>query len=319
MLQLNSIAFSYDFPIFKNVSFEIGEGEIVGIVGSSGAGKTTLLKVIAGLLDPKNGEVLFEGEKVKGPTQNLVPGHEEIKLVHQNFELDIYHTVKENIREKALYLPKKERDELVDELLDLIELTHLSNQKALLLSGGEQQRLALARALAGEPKLILLDEPFVHLDGRLRLKISNYLLQMKEIRKTSFVLVSHDGGEMLSLANRIIHFSNGEISRIESPEEFYYNPISREEGELFGIINVIEINGEKVYFRPTEFQIIIKENVNQIAVKFIYSRFAGDYYINYFQTEKGEQVILYYSESLKNEKKIIIKKRGTSFNLVGSR
>ena len=315
MLQLNSIAFSYDFPIFKNVSFEIGEGEIIGIVGNSGAGKTTLLKVIAGLIDPSCGEVLFEGEKVKGPSQNLVPGHDEIKLVNQDFGLDIYHTVKENIREKALFLPRKERDELVDELLDLIELTHLSDQKALLLSGGEQQRLALARALAGEPKLILLDEPFVHLDGRLRLKISNYLLQMKEIRSTSFILVSHDGGEMLSLANRIIHFSNGEISRVGSPEEFYNNPISKEEGELFGIINVLTINGEEVLFRPTEFQIIKEFNENQIVVKFINSRFAGDYFINYFQTEKGEQVILYHSESLKNEKKIIIKKRNTPFNL----
>lgn len=309
MLELKQISFSYNNPIFKNVCFEVGEGEIIGIVGNSGAGKTTLLKVIAGLLDATTGDVVFEGKNVTGPSQNLVPGHDEIKLVNQDFGLDLHQTVKENIRGKALYLPMKERDELVGELLDLIELSHLSDQKAILLSGGEQQRLALARALVGEPKLILLDEPFVHLDGRLRMKISNYLLQMKSIRGTSFILVSHDGGEMLSLANRIIHFSEGEISRIASPEEFYFSPKTKEEGELFGIVNSIELKGEEVLFRPVEFEISSQKEENEIEVSFLGSQFAGAHFINYFQTDKKEQIILYHTESLNNEKKIIVKKR----------
>ena len=315
MLKLNSISFSYDSPIFENISFEIGESEIIGVVGNSGAGKTTLLKVIAGLLDVNSGEVVFDGEIVKGPSKRLVPGHDEIKLVNQDFCLDLYHTVKENIREKILYLPYKEREELVDELLDLIELSHLSDKKSILLSGGEQQRLSLARALAGEPKLLLLDEPFVHLDGRLRLKISNYLLQMKKIRGTSFILVSHDGEEMLSLADKIFHFSEGKVKRIGTPKDFFYNPISKEEGELFGVINSVFINNKEVLFRPTEFEISTKSNPGNLKLNFIRSQFAGLHYVNYFQTENNDQIILFHKDILKNENEIIIKKRKTSLNL----
>ena len=311
MLELQDVSFSYSdkAPIFKNICFQVGESEIIGIVGNSGAGKTTLLKVIAGLLDATTGDVVFEGIHVTGPSRNLVPGHDEIKLVNQDFGLDLYQTVKENIRGKALYLPAKERDELVEELLHLVELDNLSNQKAILLSGGEQQRLALARALAGEPKLILLDEPFVHLDGRLRMKISSYLLQMKAIRGTSFILVSHDGGEMLSLADRIVHFSEGEVQRIASPEEFYFEPKTEQEGELFGVLNSIEIHGKTILFRPVEFEFITKEKEAGLNVTFIGSQFAGSHFINYFQTTKNEHIVLYHSEPMNNEKKIIIKKR----------
>jgi ABC-type sulfate/molybdate transport systems ATPase subunit len=307
MLRLDSISFSYNEPIFKDIKFEVGVGEIIGIVGNSGAGKTTLLKVIAGLLDATAGSVFFEGEVVRGASQNLVPGHDEIKLVLQDFGLDVFQTVRENITGKALYLPRKERDELVEELLELTELTHLSNQKAKYISGGEQQRLALARVLVGEPKLILLDEPFVHLDGRLRMKISNYLLDMKSICGTSFILVSHDGEEMLSLADRIVHFSDGEVKRIATPQEFYYSPESFEEGELFGLMNSIQVEGKQFLFRPTEFEVT---TINEgIEIKYIGSQFAGAHYINYFETLENEKIILFNDQPMKNETKIIIKKR----------
>lgn len=309
MLKVDSISFSYKDSIFQNVDFEIGTGEVIGIVGNSGAGKTTLLKVIAGLLDVTEGEVIFEGEVVHGPAYNLIPGHEEIKLVNQDFSLDLYHTVRENIREKVLHLPKIERDELVEELLELIELNHHADQKAILLSGGEQQRLALARAIAGEPSLLLLDEPFVHLDGRLRMKISNYLLQMKELRGMSIVLVSHDGAEILSFADRIIYFSMGKVNRIASPKEFYFSPKSKEEAELFGVINSIQVNKQEVLFRPTEFELSDKQTDESISVTFIGSQFAGAYFINYFESENKERIVLFHNKSLDEEKEIIINKR----------
>lgn len=309
MLKVDSISFSYKDSIFQNVDFEIGTGEVIGIVGNSGAGKTTLLKVIAGLLDVTEGEVIFEGEVVHGPAYNLIPGHEEIKLVNQDFSLDLYHTVRENIREKVLHLPKIERDELVEELLELIELNHHADQKAILLSGGEQQRLALARAIAGEPSLLLLDEPFVHLDGRLRMKISNYLLQMKELRGMSIVLVSHDGAEILSFTDRIIYFSMGKVNRIASPKEFYFSPKSKEEAELFGVINSIQVNKQEVLFRPTEFELSDKQTDESISVTFIGSQFAGAYFINYFESENKERIVLFHNKSLDEEKEIIINKR----------
>lgn len=308
MLRLDSVSFSYHRPILKNISFEIETAQFIGIVGNSGAGKTTLLKLIAGLLDTTSGSIFFEEKKVKGPSFQLIPGHNEIQLVNQDFGLDIYHTVKENIREKILYLPKKERDEFVVELLELMELRHLENQKANSISGGEQQRLALARALACEPKLILLDEPFVHLDGRLRMKISNYLLKMKKNLGTSFILVSHDGIEMLSLADKIIHFSDGEIKKIATPRECYFSPSSKEEGELFGVINTIEMNGEIIYFRPTEFELNENTSNRRIKINYIDSQFAGIHYVNYFVTEKNEEIILFHKASMKNEKEISIKK-----------
>ena len=154
MLEINEIQLAFQRPILLTISLTIKQGEIVGIVGKSGAGKTSLLKIIGGLLDSTSGSVIFEGKKVLGPTNKLVPGHPDIQLVNQDFHLDTYHTVEENIREQILYLPKKERDDLVEELLHILELTEIRNQKAITLSGGEQQRLSIARALACEPKVL---------------------------------------------------------------------------------------------------------------------------------------------------------------------
>lgn len=308
MLVAKNIELGFGRSILRGIDLKLREGEILGIVGKSGAGKTSLLKILSGHLQATAGFVEFEGQKVIGPLVKLVPGHPEIQLVNQDFHLDTYHTVEENIREQILYLPLKERNSLVEELLVLMELEEMREQKATTLSGGEQQRLALARALACEPKVLLLDEPFVHLDDRLRSKVINYLLELRKIRQTSIILVSHDGSEMLSLADTVLSMKNGLITRKGKPHDFYYKPRSIEEGKLFGAINSVNRDGKRILFRPDEFEI---ENnpLDYLNVQFDHSLFTGPIFENYFITENKEKIVLYSFNPMNDVKRITIKKK----------
>jgi iron(III) transport system ATP-binding protein len=300
MLRVEDIHLSFDKEVINGVSFVLNEGQVLGIAGKSGAGKTSLLKIMAGLLDADSGEVLFDGKQVKGPSGKLVPGHPDIQLVDQQFHLDAFHTVEENIREVVLYLPIKQRDKLVNELIELMELEDFRTKQSRYLSGGEQQRLALARALACEPRIILMDEPFAHLDSRLRTKLINYFLELKNLRKVSLVLVSHDGSEMLGFADQIIHMKNGKIARKSNPESFYYRFASIEEARLFGAVNSVMLEGKRLYFRPDEYTFEDIPNAPRIQVTYSHSLFTGPVYQNYFTTERKEKVVLYSFNKLQH-------------------
>jgi len=300
MLRVEDIHLSFDKEVIKGVSFVLNEGQVLGIAGKSGAGKTSLLKIMAGLLDADAGVVMFDGKQVKGPSGKLVPGHPDIQLVDQQFHLDAFHTVEENIREVVLYLPFKQRDKLVNELIELMELEDFRTKQSRYLSGGEQQRLALARALACEPRIILMDEPFAHLDSRLRTKLINYFLELKNLRKMSLVLVSHDGSEMLGFADQIIHMKNGKIARKSNPESFYYRFASIEEARLFGAVNSVMFEGKRLYFRPDEYTLEDIPNAPRIQVTYSHSLFTGPVYQNYFTTERKEKVVLYSFNKLQH-------------------
>ena len=307
MLKLNNVSLAFDTPIIHDVSFELSAGEFIGIVGKSGVGKTTLLKILSGLLNLSKGEVLLNGERVEGPSRKLIPGHEEIKLVNQDFDLDLFHTVRENIREKILFLTKDEREDRVDELLDLMEIKHLEQQKAINISGGEQQRLAFARALASEPKVLLLDEPFAHLDFRLKNKIQDYLIKLKLVKGLSVIIVSHNGEEVLSVSDKVIHFENGTIKRIDTPLNFYNNPDSVTEALFFGPVNEIVIDDETILFRPNAYSILKSENKRELNVTFIGAQFAGAYYLNYFYCN-DKKIVLYADSIIEDVKNIYLKK-----------
>ena len=288
MLRLNNISVIREDIVLKNISLDFLFNQIYGVIGKSGAGKTTLLKAMSGLVELSEGEVIFDGETLIGPSQRLIPGYEEIQLVNQDFAIEPYHTVYENVKDKVLSRHEEDQAELVEEYLNLVELSDIKSRKAYLLSGGEQQRLSIARALASEPKVLLLDEPFVHIDQRLRRKILHYLKELQEVRKMLLVMVSHDGSELMGFANEIIYISNNQILRQGLTSEVYYSPKTKEEGMLLGEINEVIVNGEKIFFRPSQYS-LSNPNLN---VQYIGSEDTGLTILNYFELDDKTEIIL---------------------------
>lgn len=278
--------------ILEGISLRLKKGTCLGIVGKSGAGKSSLLKIMAGLLDADHGEVFLDKELITGPKDKLIPGHSEIQLVNQDFQLDLYHTVYENLLVKSSHLQEELRETLIRELLDLLELNELRNRKAIDLSGGEKQRLAIGRALALEPKVLLLDEPFSHLDAHLMKKLSHYLLLLKKIRKTMLVIVSHDGQDLLHLADNITYLKNGVLQRSGSPLEFYEQPKSYEEGLFFGYLNEIKVtvDGKRriCLFRPHQYHLEAIQNAIQLSVNYKRTIFYGIFCLHVFQYKQNE-------------------------------
>jgi iron(III) transport system ATP-binding protein len=308
MIRVTNLHFERDRSILNNLNFTLKKGEVFGIVGPSGAGKSTLLSIMAGLLDASKGEVKLGSEIIYGPKDRLLPGHPEVQLVNQEFGLDIYHTVSENLRVKANHLTAEMKGEFIAELLDLMELTHIANHKAIQLSGGEKQRLAMARAIIMEPKVILLDEPFAHMDAHIKRKVIAYLLALKKSRKTTFVFVTHDGQDVMTFADRIAYFNQGQIQRIDTPEAFYRYPTAYEEGLFFGELNSVKQKKETLIFRPNQFSLDEQQEGVHLEVKFLDAAYAGIYYLNYFRVGKNERIVLYHTEILNHAHKIVITK-----------
>jgi iron(III) transport system ATP-binding protein len=292
--------------ILTNIQLTVKKGEMLGLVGPSGAGKSTLLHILAGLLDASKGTVKLDGELILGPKDRLVPGHPEVQLVNQEFGLDLYHTVRENLIVKANHLTKEIRDQFADELLDLLGLTSIANSQAVYISGGEKQRLALGRALIMEPKVILLDEPFAHMDAHIKRKVVHYLQALKKTRKTSFIFVTHDGQDVIGLADKIAYFSEGKIQRLDIPRLFYEQPSSYQEALFFGEVNRLKIDKKEVLFRPHQYSLNALTGTNKIHVNFQFSTYYGGFVQSTFKVNKKEIIVLNHSESLNNVQEIYI-------------
>jgi len=220
-----------------NVSLQIRDGEFFSLLGPSGSGKTTSLRMIAGFDHPTSGEILLGGRDVS----NLPPYERDVNTVFQDYALFPHMTVGENIAYGLMVkkVPKPERATRVDEMLDLVRLTGFGGRKPSQLSGGQRQRVALARSLINHPKVLLLDEPLGALDLKLRQQMQVELKAIQRRVGITFIFVTHDQEEALTMSDRIAVFNQGRVEQIGTPAEIYEHPTTPFVAGFVGVSNLV--------------------------------------------------------------------------------
>ena len=238
IIEFRNIVKSFDGQIIlKGVNLDIYEKEFVTLLGPSGCGKTTLLRILGGFLDADEGSVIFDGEEIS----QKPPYERELNTVFQKYALFPHLSVYENIA-FGLRLKKMSQDiidQKVMKMLKLIGLEGFENKNTTLLSGGQQQRVAIARALVNEPKVLLLDEPLAALDLKLRKEMQYELKRIQQEVGITFIFVTHDQEEALTMSDKIVVMKGGEIQQVGSPEEIYNEPANKYVANFIGESNII--------------------------------------------------------------------------------
>lgn len=280
-----------NFSALNDVSLQIQTGELVALLGPSGCGKTTLLRIIAGLETPDSGSVHFHGEDA---TARVVQ-EREVGFVFQHYALFRHMTVFENVAFGLRVRPKHTRPSeteikrRVHELLNLVQLDWLADRYPPQLSGGQRQRIALARALAVEPKVLLLDEPFGALDAKVRKDLRRWLRRLHDELHVTSVFVTHDQEEAMDVADKIVVMNQGQIEQIGMPQEIYDKPATSFVYQFLGNVNVLDIDilnkqqgsedsGDlsKIYVRPHDIAISKEKNhAHEIIAKVSYFNLLG--------------------------------------------
>jgi sulfate/thiosulfate transport system ATP-binding protein len=267
--------------VCDNLTLDIPAGELVALLGPSGSGKTTLLRIIAGLEVPDSGTVLFHGEDATFADVR----ERQVGFVFQHYALFAHMTIFENVafglrvRPKATRPPEAEIVRKVTELLKLVQLDWIADRYPHQLSGGQRQRIALARALAVEPKVLLLDEPFGALDAKVRKELRRWLRRLHDEMHVTSVFVTHDQEEAMEVADRIVVMNEGRIEQVGSPDEVYDQPATPFVLQFLGDVNLFHgrvgpaahgpgaAAAEQVsYVRPHELQVITAPEAGSIEV-----------------------------------------------------
>lgn len=300
MLVVENLCFSYQTNlVLKNIQLQVPEGACVALMGPSGCGKSTLLEIIYGLHDVK-ANLSWKGQPILGPAYHLVPGMPYMKYVSQHFDLMPFITVAENVGKYVSNLDWQYKQKRVLELLQLVHMEEYANVKAKLLSGGQMQRVAIARALAQMPEVILLDEPFSHVDTALKNQLRRNLFAFFKENNITCVIANHDKEDVLPFADELVVLEEGEILQVDSPKQVYLHPKSKAIASLFGDVFEVSQSLQDKWNLP-KFMYENSWEISDIGIqtKVKYSRFIGDGYLNesivdqkvlFFKTDKEMEV-----------------------------
>ncbi|MCU0360536.1 MAG: ABC transporter ATP-binding protein [Bacteroidia bacterium] len=287
---------------------------MLALVGKSGSGKTTLLKCIYGLEDLNAGEVWINNRKVLGPSFKLMPGDEAMSLVSQDYYVLDNHSVQENIMDKLIAYSEDWKLKRCEQVLSLLELKPLRSTRARFLSSGQKQRLAIARAIAEMPKVLLLDEPFSNLDKLLSDKLFAFITKEVKKHKTSVLLITHLAEEALKYSDRIAIMDKGKLLKVGEKWELYYRPLNTRLAGLLGDFNVLHPEDfekkvkskfkSKTFVRPDAFVILNSANQAHIQLKVLSCVYNGKCFELLCESKMGRTVMIYYHKAIQEDKKI---------------
>lgn len=313
-IQIKNINKSFgNFHALKDISLDFPEGKLIALLGPSGCGKTTLLRILAGLENADQGQIFLDGQEAT----NLQIKDRNVGFMFQHYALFNHLNVFDNIAFGLRVRPKSNRpneNEIktkVMQLLELMQLAHLSHHFPEQLSGGQKQRVAFARALAIEPKFLLLDEPFGALDAKVRKELRRWLRQLHQDLHISSIFVTHDQEEALEVADQIIVMNNGKVEQIGSPKEIYQSPATPFVFDFIGHSNKISTNYQNsilqiednviehsqdnlsngsytMFVRPENFQVFTQYEPNCITVSLNRELWVGSYVILEVQTTEKQ-------------------------------
>jgi len=277
MLSVKNISFYYGKEITINkINFSVNGGKILSVIGESGCGKSTLLKLIYGLYDLDQGHIFWKNKEVLGPKFHLIPGMDFMKYLAQDFDLMPFITVAENVGKYLSNIFPETKNMRIYELLEIVEMTEFANVKAKYLSGGQMQRVAIARVLALEPEVLLLDEPFSHIDNFRKNSLRRKLFAYLKEKQITTIVATHDSTDVLSFSDEVLIMKEGAIIEKGNPKFVYENPINKYVASLFGDVNELSINGKIQLIFPHQLQVVEKSAL-QVTVSNSY--FRGSYYL----------------------------------------
>ena len=285
-------------PLIKNLNFSVNKGDIISFIGESGSGKTTFLKCLAGLEKINSGSIELNGNILNNENSFVEPNKRKIGFVFQDYPLFPHLNVLENI---SINLEKNFFSK-IDYILDLTNLKHLKKRFPDQLSGGEQQRVCLARALVREPELLLLDEPFSNLDSNIKATIQEEIHKIIKETKTTTILVTHDISDTFNISDKILIFKAGILQQYDNPVSMYCNPVNCYCAKILGDLNQININKKTFYLRPEKIRLSEKSKFSGTVEKSLFSgkeykisaNIDGDIWVffNDFSLERNQKIYL---------------------------